>query len=50
MIVKFVTLARYHQRFPDALTCKEPLKPTGKFPSSLDWIVAAENPVQVSVS
>ncbi|XP_065669546.1 uncharacterized protein LOC100215426 isoform X2 [Hydra vulgaris] len=29
VIVKFVTLARYHQRFPDALKCVQALSPSG---------------------
>ncbi|XP_065058607.1 inner nuclear membrane protein Man1-like [Rhopilema esculentum] len=37
VIVKFVTLARYHQRFPDALTRIRPLNVSGDFPSSLSW-------------
>lgn len=36
--VKFVTLARYHQRFPDALKCVEPLKSDSNMPSSLNWV------------
>ena len=38
VIVKFVTLARYHQRFPDALRCAVPLQPDPKMPSSLNWV------------
>jgi len=37
VIVKFVTLARYHQRFPDALNCGNPIQPSGKSASSLAW-------------
>ena len=37
VIVKFVTVARYNQRFPDALTCTQPLEVSGEFPSSLSW-------------
>ena len=33
--VKYLTLKRYHQRFPMALEATAPLKPSGNFPSSL---------------
>lgn len=38
VIVKFVTLARYHQRFPDALKCLTPLQCDADVPSSLNWV------------
>jgi len=37
VIVKFVTVARYNQRFPEALKCTQPLQVSGDFPSSLSW-------------
>jgi len=38
VIVKFVTLARYHQRFPDALNRSEPLKQDQDIPTSMNWV------------
>lgn len=35
MAVKYLTLKRYHQRFPMALEATVPLRPSGTTPSSL---------------
>lgn len=35
MAVKYLTLKRYHQRFPVALEATEKLNPSGSSPSSL---------------
>eukprot|EP00794_Sanderia_malayensis_P007490 gene7490-8321_t len=45
VIVKFVTLARYHHRFPEARDAVQPLKSSGEFPSSLSW--ASSSPEQI---
>lgn len=37
VVVKFVTLARYHQRFPDAVHSVDILRTSGKYASSLHW-------------
>ncbi|XP_066919549.1 LEM protein 2-like [Clytia hemisphaerica] len=37
VIVKFVTLARYHQRFPEALAHTAPLRPSNTIDSSMNW-------------
>ena len=46
VIVKFVTLARYHQRFPDALTASAVLKPSGQYPTSLQWSEEEDEPAK----
>jgi len=38
VIVKYITLARYHQRFPDALTCTVPLRHDEGAPTSLNCV------------